>query len=919
MPNDVTSNNADEFTNADNARQDAVDFDFTPIDVGNVENVEDLRDLLARTMKQIDQRRNLSVEMIGRLSPSVLDSWDKLRRECENLSRSMNLLPSIGVVGNVASGKTSVVEMLHGQIGGPLFSSVGQNATTGNIVEYNLLYEPNDVRTEPSYDDWNVIFLSDEDINKLTSTYREEIVKGARDVIELTELVKFEKLCNDVDCKNQSWNARWHELRRWAIETYNGLDSERYGSLRKAIYELFLLAECAYVYHDWFGRTEKISYDQASALLNLSADNTPPPELAERNNLLGHTEIEKVSAKEIRNLFFLVKRLRTTVRTSQVAAETFAVRNSDGAFRMRIIDCPGLGAPSSPIRDRALCLEQLKDLDVVLMLLDVGAQGHSDAAKILVDKIDPNGTLGILKRVVVAINKFDSILMTPMEKNKIAQIDKFTDEQDALSNFSSFQAVYTSALGVLNNTLNAPKSIAFLSPYCFVGRRQEFATRDFIEQSWNGAFAESCADSCKKLKEYADKIPPGILRDAFDAFLQDGGTTRLRDVYVDLIQHSGRLHQTARLNRNLRELIVKWNALKPQIELELSVPEESCSDEEITPEQTLNALKKLESLIDGLASASSIWRKLFDYYVNHKKKQERKEITFEIFLSKFWKAYFRVPYFIDGAKISLAERGKLAEKTDDKELIDGYFNNLREVANRSNDYIRQYATPYSFRDYVVKQNVLNRDNLDGEIDLIIRSVRKAQTLKEKYGKTVEFITDTNPDPLASLAHSDILNFDRALTALFSDRLLQELENWATNEWDYQKYYPLQMKRAESSFEQGAFFPWSDQKRKNQNIVVLKRQMGSLGVVAVQNLFVSNGLRFVDDFLEESKARVFNNVKSICDSFRMQIDYYVGLAENWKKDWLREKSATRPTVAHPAGLPPSTPTDDELNDYLNEEF
>ncbi len=549
----------------------------------------------------------------------------------------------LGLVGQVAAGKTRLLETLLGSVGGILSQNVGAGATTGNIVEY-FVSEASETQNETTFDNWRVRFMDKIRIDEIFALYFNAFVEASlRSTTLKEELDKLRKI--RAQRAGYSHFGYWNEILKWAVDVYNNQTLE--DSTRLLALETYRIAGVVSQAQSWFGKEVVVSEEQALQLMtfpnvqktttNLKYDGfvvIPSfPDSAKNpteNNL---------NAEALKAFFNIVHKISVDVKVPRKVFETYSKYGNSYCF----VDCPGYGAARSPIRDRILCFAELQDVDAVLVLLDSRNPGHRCD---FFDQAEQRwGLVEAHKRAIVVLNKFDSLQIKPGSevseafKALLSSETPVSDDKVLDSLESPLKQPYTYALKHVKS--GDPKRIVFFSSVAYVGSRKHKdgvslgvakEMERYSEPNWSGK------QECDDWNVVASKMDKQTeFRSLLQDFALDGGGSRLINAFGSLLNQYGQTSQLERLTRDLERLDSIFKSLQPQDTF--STPPVGGSQSDLCPKEQEIALNNLDQLLKFVGSKDiETFDNLLFNEIKLAKEKARDYLVDEIAKWSAWKA-----------------------------------------------------------------------------------------------------------------------------------------------------------------------------------------------------------------------------------------------------------------------------------------
>src|SRR5262249_22138910 len=116
-------------------------------------------------------------------------------------------------------------------------------------------------------------------------------------------------------------------------------------------------------------------------------------------------QADRVDRARIAGLFPLIRSVRVDVRVPGPIAARLGL---DRIPRFELVDCPGLGADRSSLRDAYLCMRELQNVETIVIVVDAADPGD-DAPTRIYDLMHDAWEGYIKDRILAVANKFDAL------------------------------------------------------------------------------------------------------------------------------------------------------------------------------------------------------------------------------------------------------------------------------------------------------------------------------------------------------------------------------------------------------------------------------------------------------------------------------------------------------------------------------
>ena len=116
-------------------------------------------------------------------------------------------------------------------------------------------------------------------------------------------------------------------------------------------------------------------------------------------------QADRLDRNRIAGLFPLIRSVRVDVQVPGPIATRLGL---DRIPRFELVDCPGLGADRSSLRDAYLCMRELKNIETIVIVVDSADPG-ADAPTRIYDLMHDAWEGYIKDRILAVANKFDAL------------------------------------------------------------------------------------------------------------------------------------------------------------------------------------------------------------------------------------------------------------------------------------------------------------------------------------------------------------------------------------------------------------------------------------------------------------------------------------------------------------------------------
>ncbi|MDO5577008.1 MAG: hypothetical protein Q4F84_08000, partial [Fibrobacter sp.] len=268
-------------------------------------------DLLAQCntlFRETETFKNDHTDLWTDLSSTSRSEFQSFQDKLLTIQEEIESPARIGLVGQVSAGKTRMLEVFLGNVGGTLSATgVGAGATTGNIVEFNIS-AGNDEQT--TFDSWKIQIMSEQHVNSLFEEFIKEVERKAvsGDVQHDTLRQKLKTI--KANSNQMSRTDYWAELNKWSIDAYN---QDNIRTISPVALEMYRLSQCLTVSgKKWLGKTLDADENQASWVMTLENGSVVPNTLASRHLSFPElgTDFKTIEEKIIRQFFPIVQKIK---------------------------------------------------------------------------------------------------------------------------------------------------------------------------------------------------------------------------------------------------------------------------------------------------------------------------------------------------------------------------------------------------------------------------------------------------------------------------------------------------------------------------------------------------------------------------------------------------------------------------------
>lgn len=525
--------------------------------------VDKLKDYNEKSQFLLSQLESVPAELhlLDDWVPASLDKCVvKLREAAQKTTELANSPVKIGVMGEFSSGKTLLLGCL---IGFADALPVSESPTTGNVTAIHLIPQEGLQTTE--IDDYTVNYLSHNQVKNCLYFMLEEAERRAKAV--------------KLSPPSKSTLKNPDDMLDWCKDLWNSSDNLQ---LRYLLRELVIFLRAYKAYGDAICKDHpqyKIDPDTAKeglklpempiAIKNLSFEELPqaPIKLPKAP--------QKLQASLLQKTFPLIKRVDIKVKISR---EIWNISTNQGLSQFILLDFPGLGAANSGVRDRYLSLQELKDVQTVLLLLNGKSIGGDRANEIFTMMQQERPGQDLKDLILVGIGRFNQL---PLEaEGGERELDRLIEDDS--SNQSLSETVVLEKLDVLRTTIDQAGAFTTekdriilldqLMGIADLAKRSTsltVASEQFLANLNYPGFLDQSKRMRDKWGELSQKLqdsdPRSTLAKQLNDFANDGGIGRLRE----LIQTHASTHGQRQLYEDTKKayqaLLQQQNELKREI------------------------------------------------------------------------------------------------------------------------------------------------------------------------------------------------------------------------------------------------------------------------------------------------------------------------------------------------------------------
>jgi hypothetical protein len=325
----------------------------------------------------------------------------------------------IGVVGQFDAGKTLLLGSIMGYGDALPVSSV---PTTGNITALRFVQHGDSKPKTTEVGPFHIEYLSRSGVQDCLAHMLEEAARRAQAARlpdeRLRELERLELDRPDL----------WEALEGWCKGAW--AEANQNPSLLYLLAELARFSRCYTAYGTLMcGKTfSDVAADIAQRGLTLTSAPAPDDIRQQRFDELPpppqklSTEPESLTAELLRDTFSLIRRCTVQIRVSKSIWNLSAL---SGENELVLLDFPGLGADSSGVRDRYLCIRELEEVQTILILLNSVLPGAGGVLEIY--DMMQRKRRDLSDSILVGVGRFDQLPLSHDQLEELACLGKPSD------------------------------------------------------------------------------------------------------------------------------------------------------------------------------------------------------------------------------------------------------------------------------------------------------------------------------------------------------------------------------------------------------------------------------------------------------------------------------------------------------------
>lgn len=475
----------------------------------------------------------------------------------------------LGVLGEFSAGKTRLIEAILG-LANRL--PTGEIPSTGNIVEFHCKAVPGLKRSEfGKFDEATGAFMADADHCEVVIVTHQE----ARAFLEhLRREAAATFAAADVEFRKGLDAVPLDDWDRWRIWAQDVFENARKYDLRFLAFEAFRFAQAYQACGAVLNGQSIVVTGKAVADIAMTLPTAPGRpagnSLPDCPTML--SSVPTTLSKELMiGLFPLVRVVRINVGLPE---EFGRVLQGGGDEPFVLVDCPGLGAEESTLRDKFLCLRELESVESILIVVDSRRPG-SNGALVLHDMMRDAWNTSIKDRVLVALGRFDQVLGDVSKQHAAESVASLADPLTADELFR----VLHDPLGKLVSNGRKPLEngrldrVSVVSGNAALWRLKakhpgiEIGDHSFFEQTFSSDAVRSIERSLEIWAAVAKRLRSGdisdkLIADWFREYSGDGGLSRLKSMCRAHLDEHGSANLNAKVFNKFSSLKGRWETFK---------------------------------------------------------------------------------------------------------------------------------------------------------------------------------------------------------------------------------------------------------------------------------------------------------------------------------------------------------------------
>ncbi|MDW8244592.1 MAG: dynamin family protein, partial [Thermogemmata sp.] len=689
-----------------------------------------LKDYEERARQVRDEAKRLLESELG-AQPPYKSILEKISQAADQLEKQAASPVKIGIVGEFSAGKTLLLNSL---VGYTDVLPVSELPTTGNVTAIHIrVCEEGPVLAPPTH--FRVQFLDEPGFFECLDYMLKHAVEQARIAQLRPDLIDhLNEISNDP-------TSQWPKIEQWAQKSWKASNNPNWRSLLRELIH-FVRAYTAYGHilcstpGEYQVAAEVIRSGLQLSVASKGVQNIDFEELPRPGRLKSRPA--ELSDRLLQEAFSLIHQVSTEVAVSRQVWDYSAEM---GTEHFCLLDFPGLGSESSGIRDRFLCLRELKQVHTILIVLNGMRPGNNMGPQLYDELQKHRDGQDVRDMVLVVVGRFDQLpLQSEGEAGKLEEYlegplveDPRTAEgvmENLLQELKVLRTCVTGAesLAARNRwdriVLASPLyHLHFLKDKQVIGEQQN---RNFFQDAELAAKAKHTLEKWQRLvRRFRPALSSqrdgksrwaAILR-WLDECSQDGGISQLRRLILHHVQNHGlaQRHKDIKITaEKLRSALRELNSAVPTPSTISGCPSE-------------DRLQLIEQELRELATLYREWKDKLESEQNLTVVHEgverpldevlQQEVVFRVFEWPEWRCLWKhVKNGCIRPPAPDAKQSVFAGLDDD----DGTDDSVQRLPDRSEDFFEPFARSFDklteFAIQLVDQGV------DHWLDLLHRAV-----------------------------------------------------------------------------------------------------------------------------------------------------------------------------------------------------
>jgi len=759
----------------------------------------------------------------------------------------------IGVVGEYSSGKTSMLSALIGRADSDALP-IKEVATTGNVTA--LHFTPIDQLQTTQVGPFTVEFLMREEV---ALTFKHMLGEAAQraDLANLPD-----EMVEQVGALDPNERDFVDQIERWGENAWKQSDNP---GLRFLIRELLTMARSyASCGGALCGNKTVVDADVAEDGLTLSDPETdmkamPFSKLMPAPEYMAQMP-QRITADQLQGAFSLIKRVRVDVKLSR---DIWDLVNFTGDNEFVLLDFPGLGAAFSGVRDTYLCMSELAHVQTILVLLNGRNPSSGGCAPIVNEMQRSRKGQDIKDCILVAVGRFDDIPSVELALDNVIKAGKEAggevfDDDDVYDRIDVLQNL----VAVAQSFTSDKSRVAFISPVISLhdaeGKWPDIEVSDGLFKKQMEKIIPGAEKMRDKWREAATTVnDSGILKTWLNAFSEDGGITRLRQLIEDHVTAHGVRQLMEHAEREVRNV----TRMHAQIIEEFGLAEEDGG--------TSIATDVVRKTLDGIA------RKYSDFKVKYcemapplmfQHDGEKQLVSGAVEEDVVYRVFSWVEWIslLDRVEDGYVEAKAGMSSSDSLIDLSGFQDG---VPDQAEDFYDRFTATVERCEEYAKDCVRRAIN-----ELLVEMEADVAAIRQPLQKIIEN-ADIKKSAIATLKAEGERYFEVLRAASYPQRFENKLQNVCgvvkagseNMDWDrlakIQKLFPLP--RPDEGHDKGQSFAWTDLGGVAKDLMPARHSRHQVQVQRIRDTLVSSAVRHIVREVNEANERM---QKVLSDTF-----------------------------------------------------